>query len=114
MEKNNPDELRFQNLSPHLVNTIANIAANLGITINDMLRPKLRNIIDKYPEYLKKELSDQKCREIRIRGVAPTIVKDLNTIAKNLSVNATDIFSIEAAKIIEEYPEKFRKPPAKF
>lgn len=112
--KQESTDLRFDGVPEGVVNTLQNIAKNLGITMNDMLKPKWRGIIDSYPEYLKKEPSNKKCKLVAIRGVSPKLVKETNNIAENLGVDRNQIFKMEALKIIDSFEDRLKKEPPKF
>ena len=46
-------EVRMRGVSKKLVNELVNISKNIGIDLSDMLKPKLREIVDSYPDHFK-------------------------------------------------------------
>ncbi len=52
-KKSKKTEIRVRGVSPKLHDEIGNIAENLGITVNDFLKPALREIAEKYPDKMK-------------------------------------------------------------
>lgn len=57
-KKKGEDEIRVRGVSPKLVTELNNIANNIGISLTQMLKPKLREISDSYPEKMKEPLKD--------------------------------------------------------
>lgn len=51
---NGPNEIRIRGVRQDIITQLRNISDHLGVTVNDMLKPKLREIIDSYPEHYKK------------------------------------------------------------
>lgn len=51
--KRNYAEVRLRGVSPQLLEALVNISKNLGVSLTDMLKPKLREIADSYPDKLK-------------------------------------------------------------
>jgi hypothetical protein len=47
------DELRLRGISGKLKEELVNIAENEGINLSALLRPKLRQIVDSYPQQMK-------------------------------------------------------------
>lgn len=56
-DQRNHDEIRIRGVAPSMKQDINNIAGNLGITVTDFLKPKLREIVDQAPEHLKRPLN---------------------------------------------------------
>lgn len=50
----NQNEIRIQNVSDYVHDSLLNIAKNNGVSIQEFLKPKLRELADSYPEHLKK------------------------------------------------------------
>lgn len=46
-------EIRMRGVSKKLVTELVNISKNIGIDLSDMLKPKIREIVDAYPDHLK-------------------------------------------------------------
>lgn len=112
--KKEVSELIISNVPEILLAPINNVADNMGITMNEFLKPHIRKIIDSYPEYLKKEPSNKKCKECRIRGISPNLVKQLYNIADNLKVSHSQILKVGLNDIKDSYSEKMRQTPPKF
>lgn len=53
LKKRNTNEIRCRGISPILEEQLNNIAGNLGITLTQFLKPKLREIADSYPDKMK-------------------------------------------------------------
>lgn len=51
-------ELRIQGVSTKTHNELKNIADNVGVNLSELLRPKLREIIESYPEKMRQPLTD--------------------------------------------------------
>lgn len=51
-------ELRIQGVSEKTKQEIINIADNVGVGISELLRPKLREIIESYPEKFRQPKPD--------------------------------------------------------
>lgn len=47
-------------------------------------------------------------KEIRASGVSPQLKENINTICKELGVEITSLFKIEAHRIIKEFDPKHR------
>jgi|GEM_PF-1551016 len=52
--KRNYTEVRTRGVSPRVAMELHNICKNLGVSVSDFLKPKLREIVDSYPEHMKK------------------------------------------------------------
>jgi hypothetical protein len=52
-KKATPPEIRIQNLPVQLHEDLHNIAANSGVSVQDLLKPKLREIANGYSETMK-------------------------------------------------------------
>lgn len=51
--KKDKPEVRIKGVSENTHQQICNISDHLGVTISQFLRPKLREIIDSYPEHMR-------------------------------------------------------------
>lgn len=51
---NEKSEIRLRGVSHQVSMDIKNISANLGISVTNLLKPKLREIADSYPPNLKR------------------------------------------------------------
>lgn len=52
------DELRLRGISGKLKEELTIIAENEGINLSALLRPKLRQIVDSYPQQMKTKRQD--------------------------------------------------------
>lgn len=57
-KKNYQNEIRLRGVSEKLIEDLSNISKNLGITISQMLKPKIREIVESYPEKMKQKPLD--------------------------------------------------------
>jgi gas vesicle protein len=48
-------EVRVRGVAEQINNDLNNIASNLGTNLSDLLKPKLREIRDSFPEELRRE-----------------------------------------------------------
>lgn len=51
-------EIRIYGIQPSVAQTLENIADNLGVTVTQYLKPKIRDIVDSAPDHLKKPIKD--------------------------------------------------------
>jgi len=51
-------KLVIYGISPNLKNQLCNICKNIGVTSSSFLKTKIRDIVDSYPEEMKKPLKD--------------------------------------------------------
>lgn len=54
-EKRNYREVRVRGVSESLINDLNNISKNTGVSISDLLKPKLHEIRDSFPERLRRK-----------------------------------------------------------
>lgn len=57
-QPNRKPELRIQGVSNKTKQEIQNIADNIGIGLSEFLRPKLRDIVESYPEKMRQPKPD--------------------------------------------------------
>jgi len=111
-KRNRP--LRIDKTPDVLLTPLNNIADNMGVTMTDLLRPEVRNIVDSYPEYLKRKPSQKKCKHCAIYGVPTKVIDELFNIADNLDISYAAILKIGFTKLEQGFPEKMKKPKPKF
>lgn len=58
MSKIEDPEIRIKHVTPQMREDLRNIAKNIGVTLSAMLKSKLRDIRDSYPEHLRKPYKD--------------------------------------------------------
>lgn len=46
-------EIRITNVPDHTINAINNISKNLGVSVSTLLKPKIFDIVQSYPEELR-------------------------------------------------------------
>lgn len=54
----NKGEVRIRGVSPKLIEELNNIADNVGTTLSAILKPKLREIANGFPEKMREPLKD--------------------------------------------------------
>jgi hypothetical protein len=54
MAKRNHREIRIRGVSGQIVEDLDNVSKNLGVTLSDLLKPKLAEIVNSYPANLKR------------------------------------------------------------
>lgn len=54
-EAERQNEIRIRDISPSVKQDLDNIASNMGVTLSQLMRPKLREIADSYPDHLKRQ-----------------------------------------------------------
>jgi len=89
------------------LDTFAKIEASgkdRGEFMCDLLRPRLRKLIESYPAELKIPAKEQETKEIRIPGVSKNLDNQLQTIADNLGVSATQLLRIGLKEIADNLP----------
>jgi hypothetical protein len=106
-------EIRIANFDNDLHEKLTNIAKNKGITLNDFLKPHLREVTQKYAALINEE-DKKKKKEIRLRGVNDTIDWQLNNVSDNLSVNLTELLKIEFYLLAARYPEHMKQKPMEY
>ena len=56
---------------------------------------------------------NNKQTELRITGISPKTLNDINNIAHNSGVTISNLLRPHIPKIVESYPEGMRMPPRK-
>lgn len=109
MSNNNPG-IRIKHVPPTVHEELLNICKNRGITLNSMLKPELRKIVDSYPVEMKKPIDVvRKDPEIEINDVSPQLYEELINICAHLRIPLSSMLKPELRKIAESYPEKMKK-----
>ena len=83
------------------------IANNSNMNMSEFMRPKIREIINSFPEHLKICQNSENCH-MEITGIPIDLVNDLSTIAKNLGVSNSDILCLHLDKIVNETPTNLK------
>lgn len=96
-----------------VVQPLNNIAKHLGITMTEFLKPHIRKIIDKYPEYKTKK-SKKECARLVVTNVTPKLVEELFNVSDNLGVGYSSLLKVELSNIKDQYPKYMTKPPTEF
>lgn len=89
-----------------------NISENKGVSFQLFMRKTLTQIVDSYPEELKKQSTELEVQDlVRLYSVSPKTYTDLHNISKNINCSVSDLLKIELKKIADYYPQNFRNPP---
>jgi hypothetical protein len=102
----------ISNIPENLHEALTNIAKNKGITLNDFLKPHLREVTQKYVELIHEENHDKK--RIQLRGINETINWQLKNVSDNLGVTLTELLKIEFYLLAARYPEHMKQKPREY
>lgn len=98
----------LNNIPNSLHEQLTNIAKNKGITLNDFLKPYLREVTQKYAALINEERQERK-RQIILRGINETINWQLSNVSNNLGVGITELLKIEFYLLASGYPENMKR-----
>jgi hypothetical protein len=92
---------------------LRNIAGNKGIGFQLFMSQSLTAIANKYPDNLKKELTEKEKKEaLFLYGVSEKTQKEIFNICENLGVTDLSTFlKIELKSIADSHPEKMKQKP---
>jgi hypothetical protein len=87
-------------------NLILNIISNnMGITKCELLRSKIREIVNNYPKDLREGKKDLTFKDgIVISGISETLMDELECISHNFGVSISQLIRPEIHSIIDSYP----------
>jgi hypothetical protein len=103
----------LNNIPENLHESLTNIAKNKGITLNDFLKPHLREVAQKYAKLINEE-NQQRKKQIALRGINDTISWQLNNVSNNLGVGITELLKIEFYLLAAGYPEHMKRKPREY
>lgn len=107
------NHLEIRNIPRETLEPLNNIAKHLGVTMTEFLKPHMRKIIDKYPEY-KNSKSNKQCARVVLTNVTPKLVEELFNVSDNLGVGYSSFLKVELKSIKDQYPDHMTKPPVNF
>jgi hypothetical protein len=103
-------ELRLCGFPKEVNAQLTIIAKNIGVTKSELLRPKIREIINSFPEeYRTKEINSPKKSELSITAVPDDLIDGLNMISKNLGVSPVQLMRIKLIEMTDDYPEHLKR-----
>lgn len=73
-----------------------------GKSLGEYIRPKLREIIDKYPDKMKKEPPLFETKGIRLSGVSSELVAEIENVAKHLGLKPSQLIRIAVRGISDD------------
>lgn len=111
-QPNKKEELRARKIPGKLLNEIHNIARNHNMTTSQFLKPKVIEIIDKYPAEMKKVIVDKKC-DLRIRDVPDDLPIAVKNISDHLDIEPDHLVTKILREISSAYPERMKKDLSK-
>lgn len=101
-------EERIRCVDDTLNSELNNIAKNIGIAKCDLLRKKMRLIIDAFPDELKQPKTNHKSSEVRIKGLSPKTMLEIKNISDNIGITRTSFLKLQLYEIAKEFPKEMR------
>lgn len=104
--------IRIQGIPSCLYDDINNISKNHEIRRNDFLKPKIKNILDKFSEEIKSGSKIKKDKkEITLSGLSDKTINELQNIANYIGVDIQILIKMELFIISQSFPEKMKRKP---
>ena len=85
-------------------------AKNIGQTRAAFLRPRIREIVQSYPDNLKTK-RNIKTAELQISGIPKNILDELEIIAENFGVSVPQLLRIKLNDLSTELPDWMKVNP---
>lgn len=104
-------ELRITAISCDVKETLSNAAKNRGETRAAFLRPKVREMVEAYPEEMKQPKKDVGFSELGISGVSDDVIEQLENIADHLGISSTQLIRIKLIQLSKEIPDWMKVEP---
>ena len=98
-------DLRIPAIPCDVKETLRIAAKNKGETRAAFLRPKVREILDAYPDEMKQPKKNVEISELGISGVSDDVINQLTNIADHLGVSPTQLIRIKLIQLSKEIPE---------
>lgn len=105
MERKN---FRISQIPSSVRDQLKTIAKNSNYTMSGLMRPKIRELIDSFPEHLKTPNDNTGKVDMKITGVQDSLISELDVISKNLGVTSNDLLRLKINQVIENTPKNLR------
>lgn len=94
-----PSPIQIRNVGATNHRAIKSAATCAGVTMNAMLRPSVKQIIESYPEYMRNEPAPNTPGvKIHLSGVPASQKQQLENIASHVGVDVSALFKTDLAR----------------
>lgn len=102
--------LRIWNVPSHITQDIQNISKNNEISRGVFLKPKIKMLIDRFPDEIKKGIEKEKNNQaITIPSLSDKTLQELQNIADFIGVDVSSLVKIELYMIIQQAPAHLKR-----
>lgn len=102
--------LRVYSVPMHVAKDIQNIATNNEISRGIYLKPKIKSLIERFPEDIKNGKIKKECKEeITIPSLSDKTLKELQNIADFIGVDVSSLLKLEFYFIIQQTPAHLKR-----
>lgn len=102
--------LRIHHVPADAKNLLTNISKNNGITRGELLKYKIKALIEQFPEEIRQgKFERQKLSEITVTSLSENSIKELENIADFIGVNVSSLIKVELYTVIEETPKHLKR-----
>lgn len=102
--------LRIYSVPLHIVKDIQNIATNNEISRGIYLKPKIKSLIERFPEDIKSGKTKKECAEqITVPSLSDKTLKELQNIADFIGVDVSSLLKLEFYFIIQQTPAHMKR-----
>lgn len=106
------DCLRIWNTPSHIKKLIENISENSGVSRGSFLKPKIKMLVDRFPDEIKNGSQSPKSKEkITVPPLSDKTIQELQNIATYIGVDVSSLIKIELYSIIQQTPAHLKREP---
>lgn len=102
-------EIRIRRVGKPVATDLKNISGHIGITENEFLKPKVTDIVNSFPQYMREDKPVEKSlNEVRLRGIGKKTKEQLQNIANYIGVDLGDLLKVKLAEVSYTFPDHIR------
>lgn len=102
--------LRIWNVPSHITKDIQNISKNNEISRGSFLKPKIKLLIDRFPDEIKTGIKKEKNNQaITVPSLSDKTLHELQNIADFIGVDVSSLIKMELYMIIQQTPAHLKR-----